>query len=73
MMVMQKTVIVECKCPLCGKNSVLRVDAEAYRRWKLGEFVQKAFPYLSDDEREALQTGTCPKCWEKMSDAPGSP
>jgi hypothetical protein len=45
------------------------VDKEAYKDyldWQNGVLAQVAFPYLSANEREALISGICPTCWEKM-------
>jgi len=72
-MVMQKTVVVECKCPVCRKSTPVTVEAEAYRKWMSGQgYVQTTFPYLSDDEREALITGTCRECYDGMCPGPDS-
>jgi hypothetical protein len=30
------------------------------------DLIQNALPSLTSDEREALMTGMCPSCWEKM-------
>jgi hypothetical protein len=35
-------------------------------KWSRGELVQRAFPELSADQREAMQTGTCARCWNKI-------
>lgn len=50
-------------CPMCGKTSKMKLDGEAYDKWRGGEFVQVAFPRMSADERELLISGTHPACW----------
>jgi hypothetical protein len=57
---------IPTKCPRCAGTKVLVVKATDHRRWQKGEFVQKAFPYLSTDDRERLISGTCPTCWDEL-------
>jgi hypothetical protein len=38
-------------------------DVEKYNE---GMLIQNAFPYLSPDDREFLQTGTSPEGWKRM-------
>lgn len=53
-------------CPFCNKEGLtLRVwenDWNAYANGR-GVFIQNAFPYLTADERESLQTGICNDCY----------
>lgn len=53
-------------CMVCFKASEITVSAEAYHRWERGELIQRAFPELSDNERELLITGIHPECWIKI-------
>lgn len=53
-------------CPFCGKDYYITVDFNDYEKWQAGELIQNAFPYLSANEREALKTGICAECWDKM-------
>lgn len=53
-------------CPLCGAEFTIKVSTSDYIEWLEGTLVQDAFPYLSADEREALVSGICSKCWENM-------
>ncbi len=53
-------------CMVCGKHSLLEVDADKYFRWKDGELVQNIWPEMPADWREMLVTGTHPGCWEAM-------
>ena len=54
-------------CPSCGKVHTVRVKANDYYKWTLeGLYIQDAFPYLTASERELLQTGICPDCWNKI-------
>ena len=50
-------------CPFCGKANEIEVNEMDYLDWQDGALVQDAFPYLSANEREALISGICPKCW----------
>ena len=54
------------RCPMCGKIYSVNVNDVDFQNWQEGALIQKAFPYLSADEREILITGTCPKCWNSM-------
>lgn len=57
---------IEVKCPFCGEVSFVTVKTMDFIDWKNGKVAQKAFPYLSADEREVLISGICPNCWEQM-------
>jgi len=35
-------------------------------KWKNGELIQNVMPYLNEDERELLISGTCGKCFDKI-------
>ena len=59
-------VTIEAVCPLCGKTQTIRVNEDDYKRWENGELIQDAFPYLNDGQREALKTGICDTCWDKI-------
>ena len=53
-------------CPFCGQEHTITVDEWDYELWYFADLpAQKAFPYLSTDEREMLISGICPTCWEK--------
>lgn len=60
----KKEYIVVTFCPFCGHVNEIPVNEMDYWYWQDGALVQNAFPYLSADEREALISGICPKCWE---------
>ena len=61
-----KEVTVVTQCPFCGRANEVAVNEEDYWAWDDGELAQVAFPYLSANEREALISGICPTCWDKM-------
>lgn len=44
----------------------LPVTEEQFKAWKGGLLVQKAFPHLSDDEREFIMTGITADEWDEM-------
>lgn len=52
----------------CGHVTVAEVDGyDFFRYYYQNEFVQVAFPYLSDATREALFiSGVCAVCWHNM-------
>lgn len=59
------TVACDKECMFCGVTHTVLVSVEDYTAWKLGKFIQDAFPYLTTDQRELLQTGSHAKCWEQ--------
>jgi hypothetical protein len=59
-------VIIPTRCPRCRNSSSVVVDSKGYEAWCGGEFIQRALPTLSADDREKLMTGYCPKCWDMM-------
>ena len=61
-----KDLSVVTKCPFCGYMNEIKVNEADYYDWKDGVLAQDAFPYLSDDEREALISGICVPCWNEM-------
>ena len=62
-----ETIIIETRCPFCGKTQEIEVDYFDFWMWsEQGICAQNAFPYLTANEREALISGICPKCWDDM-------
>lgn len=65
---------IAVKCPpciVCSKHSTVEVQEDDFYRWqgswdKPGVLIQDAFPYLDDDQREMLMTGTHPQCWDEF-------
>ncbi len=58
-------VVITTKCPCCKQQTELpAVSRVAYNKWAVGHsYIQDAFPELNADEREAMLSGICPKCW----------
>ena len=62
---------VEVKSLFTGRNNVMTLGftREQFNRWQGGEYIQRAMPQLSDDEREFLMSGATPQEWaEEFSD-----
>lgn len=59
-------ILIERTCPFCGEKMALPVPKDEFDAWQSGVPVQKAFPYLSAEEREFIISGICENCWEKM-------
>lgn len=60
---------INVKCPpciVCGGMSRVEVEESDFYAWKGGALAQYAFPYLSDDAREVLISGTHPGCWNSF-------
>lgn len=53
------------KCPICGLVTTMEVDKESFESWKSGTtLIQKAFPTLTPNQREIIQTGIHQSCWD---------
>jgi len=61
-----KNVGIKKTCPLCGKTTHIVVNGDDYEKWQNGMLIQRAFPYMSADEREVLITGICYNCQTKV-------
>jgi len=57
-------VLAVCKC---GAVQSLLVEPCDLHSWQSGMLAQNAFPYLSEAEREAMISQTCPACWEAIA------
>lgn len=57
---------VECRCPMCGKSYTVIVPHEGFIAWRNGDRIQDCLPSLSNEDREALITGICGECWDRM-------
>lgn len=69
---MAQTTQIKRTCPLCKTSYIMEVDADAYYRYiHDGILIQKAFPHMSDDEREMIITGIHPKCWDQAFEEEG--
>jgi len=64
----QKRIVVITVCPFHnGPNLPIEVDRTAWVLLEAGHgHVQDLFPDLSVDEREMIQTGICPECWDSL-------
>lgn len=59
--------IVEVTCVNCKTHHTITVPTDGYKRWATGQAkIQDALPMLSEDERELLMSGICPRCWDKI-------
>lgn len=58
---------IACECRMCGDVTVIYVRGEDYdKRYGQRCPVQECFPYLSVPEREAIISGTCPVCQQRL-------
>lgn len=49
-------------CPFCGEVHTVSVKESDFCRYRNGELVQRAFPYLTATQREQIISGMCPEC-----------
>jgi hypothetical protein len=60
---------VSKNCLGCGDYHEIIVERDDYDLWKRGVLrIQAAFPYLSDDKRELILSGTCGTCYDLLYD-----
>jgi hypothetical protein len=53
-------------CSVLGSEYTVRVPLQDYEDWRTGRLAQRAFPYLSSDQREFLMSGTTPAEFDEM-------
>jgi hypothetical protein len=53
-------------CRTCKRIHFVKLVESDYESWQKGELIQNAFPYLSTDDRELLQTQLCGKCFNNL-------
>ena len=64
---MSNTILVKTKtCCVCGEYEVWSLDRQAVESWQAGEYIQNAFPNMTEGERELLISGTHPACWDQL-------
>ena len=63
----EKYTVITRKCRWCDNTMTMKVIPVDYARWMSGTLIQKAMPYLTDDEREMLISQTCGPCWDKIT------
>ena len=63
---MKEMILLEMRCPFCGRNHQLIVDAESFEKYQQGALVQEAFPHMNPTDREKLITQMCEPCQDKM-------
>ena len=63
---MNKKMLVELQCQICGRSHSVTVNADAYMDWLNGDLIQRAMPELSVTEREQLISQMCPACQDRI-------
>lgn len=56
------------KCVVTGKIYSVTVPAQGLFRYHQGEYIQKAFPNVSAEDREFLMSGISPEGWNEQLD-----
>jgi len=55
------------RCDVCNHDYEIPVTEEQVSAWRNGtQLVQRAFPFLTDGQRELLISGTCGNCFDEM-------
>jgi hypothetical protein len=64
---MSNTIAVKTKtCSVCDEYELWVLDRVAVEKWQAGEYLERAFPNMSIEDREILISGTHPACWDKL-------
>lgn len=58
--------ITTIPCPECRDKTVLTVKGTDLYSYHQGTYMQDAFPYLTNDDRERLISGVCAPCFKKL-------
>lgn len=53
-------------CIHCQRKYSVKVHGVDLYRYRQGEEIQNAFPYLTPDQREFLMSGICGECFDKL-------
>jgi hypothetical protein len=51
---------------MCHKRYPVSAPAEQFAAWEAGVLAQRAFPGMSEDDRELLISQTCGPCFDEM-------
>jgi hypothetical protein len=60
----KKITVTTPECRVCHRSEEMQLDAEKVRQWREGAFIRDVFPGMTANDRELLQSGLHPKCWE---------
>ena len=63
---MTKQTYITKICVHCGEKGTVDVAMDDVIAWHRGRLAQHAFPYLEDEEREQVISGTHPACWRAL-------
>jgi hypothetical protein len=57
---------IATECLECKEKVTIYIIREDWERWKAGEQIQDAFPYLSINDRELLVSRICETCFDRL-------
>ena len=63
---MDEKKLYKLKCIKCDEAKQLEIYPDDLRRWKEGELIQNAIPYLNSSQRELLISGICGECFDRI-------
>lgn len=63
---MDEKKLYELKCNTCDETKQVEIYPDDLRRWKEGELIQEAMPYLNASQRELLVSGLCGECFDRI-------
>lgn len=56
----------EFECIRCKNVVTIMANPDDMQAWKDGQLIQRAMPYLSDNEREIMVSKICGPCFDKI-------
>lgn len=57
---------VRRECPFCDNVSEVLIPKAAYKKWRAGEALQRAWPEGAASDREILISGICYYCQDEV-------
>lgn len=61
-----KLLVTTIPCPSCSGIKIFTVSIVGFQGANNGTLIQRAFPEMSNDDRERLISGYCGDCWDEL-------
>lgn len=67
---MRKEYTFNCRFDNSHPPMMVKAESADILKWRKGDLIQNALPYLTEDEREIMISGMCPICWKETFEVP---
>ena len=51
-------------CRICEKDEIVSINNSDFEKHSQGKPLEKAFPYLTAEQREMIRSRVCKSCWD---------